>query len=88
MLLVAACLTPLYLYQDFIIISINIIFFEILKIFTFDFWGRRVGGDGDFFDFEWEPDRSLCADKIEMNPKKWEEIFQKNLRYESQTKLR
>ena len=74
MLLVAACLTPLHLYTD------CLLFFEILKIITFDFWGRRVGGDGDFFDFEWEPDRSLGGDKIETKPKKMEEIFKETLR--------
>ena len=63
MLLVAASFTPLYLYTD------CLLFFEVLKIITFDFWGRRVGGDGDFFDFEWEPDRSLDRDKIDRNPK-------------------
>ena len=31
----------------------------ILKIVTFDFCGRSVGGDGDFFDFKWEPETSL-----------------------------
>ena len=26
---------------------------------TLDFWGKRVGGDGDFFDFDRDPDKSL-----------------------------
>ena len=29
------------------------------EIVTFDFCGRSVGGDGDFFDFEWELETSL-----------------------------
>ena len=62
-LLVAACLTPLHLLES---LSWNL-FFETLKTFTFDFWGRSVGGDGDFFDFEWEPEMSLGVDKFESN---------------------
>ena len=33
--------------------------FFILNKSTFDFWGKRVGGDGDFFDFDRDPDKSL-----------------------------
>ena len=33
--------------------------FFILNKSTLDFWGKRVGGDGDFFDFDRDPDKSL-----------------------------
>ena len=34
-------------------------FFFIVNKSTLDFWGKRVGGDGDFLDFDRDPDKSL-----------------------------
>ena len=39
--------------------AVIVMTFFILNESTFDFWGKRVGGDGDFFDFDRDPDKSL-----------------------------
>ena len=39
--------------------AVIVMTFFILNKSTFDFWGKRVGGDGDFFDFDRDPDKSL-----------------------------
>ena len=39
--------------------AVTVMTFFILNKFTLDFWGKRVGGDGDFLDFDRDPDKSL-----------------------------